>query len=128
MSTPTLQQNINQIQRALSTLRIPAAPGEYDLHKMIAQTLSAAGILAQHEVRLAPRCRIDFWVDGIGIEVKKGRPNRSNLLIQCRRYLSSPEVEALLLIVERSAFLPSRLCGKPVYTFELNRLWGVALP
>ncbi len=128
MSTLALQQNIDRIKQTLSTLRIPAIPGEYDLHNIINHTFAAAGIPARHEVKLAPRCRIDFWVDGIGIEVKKGRPNRISLIEQCRRYLSAPEVEALILVVERSAFLPNQLCGKPVHVFELNRLWGVALP
>ena len=78
--------------------------------------------------RLAPRCRVDFLVDGVGVEVKRGKPDKRRLAEQCRRYLSQDALEALILVVDTHVDLPGELCGKPVAVVALNRLWGIALP
>lgn len=113
---------------ALSTLRVPATGTEYDLHALIAASLERGGFVVSHEARLGPRCRIDFLVDGIGIEVKRGKIARRPLLAQCERYLSCGQLRALIVVGEKSLRLPETLCGKPLISFGVNRLWGVALP
>jgi len=113
---------------ALSALRIPPGTPELKMHARIAAGLEAAGIACIHEVKLAPRCRIDFLADGIGIEVKCGKPSRRALLRQLGRYAACKEIHALILVVERSANLPAHVGGKPCYCLSMNRLWGIALP
>jgi len=113
---------------ALSAIRLPAAPTELEIHALVAAALRDGGFAVSHEVRLGPRCRIDFMVGAIGLEIKKGRPQRAALMRQAARYLAQPGVEALVLVVERSAVLPGAIGGKPVVVYGLNRLWGVALP
>ena len=98
------------------------------MHARIAAGLEAAGIVCAHEVKLAPRCRIDFLADGIGIEVKRGKPSRRALLRQLGRYAGCESVRALILVAERGANLPVRVGGKPCYCLSMNRLWGIALP
>lgn len=122
------RQAIDAVCAALSTLRVPATPGEYDLHRMIGAALSAAGLPAAHEARLAPRCRVDFWLDGVGIEVKQGPQNVKKLRAQAERYLALEEVEALIVVSTRGVHLPALLLGKPLIIYGLNRLWGVSLP
>ncbi len=117
-----------RILSALEGVRAPAQPGEYDLHSLIAAALSGAGISCAHEHRLAPRCRIDFLAEGVGIEVKKGRPDRNQLSRQIARYLASDELEALIVVTQRAVPLPDEIGGKRVRLVSLNRLWGVALP
>lgn len=119
---------MEEIFLALQSLRVPAVPGEYDLHLMIAQALTRAGIVYHHEYRLAPRRRIDFLIGRIGLEVKKSRPASRALVLQLRRYLESEEVDALIVVAQKSVPLPQTILGKPVFQFPLNRLWGVALP
>ena len=124
----TTRQKLNRLTRTLSTLRISFADSEYQLHDQIAAALTGGGFVVQHEAVLAPRCRIDFLVDGIGIEVKRGKPQKAALMKQCSRYLESEKLEALILVLDTSASMPGELGGKPLITFGLNRLWGVALP
>ena len=119
---------LSSLKRALETLRIPLTDSEYQLHELIAAALHDGGFVVRHEVPIAPRCRIDFLVDGVGIEVKRGKPDRRRLLAQCRRYLEQPALEALILVVDTRVALPDALCGKPVVVVGLNRLWGIALP
>lgn len=119
---------IAAIVDALSTLRTPAQPGEYDIHTQIAEALTASGLDFQHEYKLAPRCRIDFIVGRVGIEVKKGRPIASALTKQLRRYLASDALDAVLVVTQRALPLPDAIDGKPVHVLSLNRLWGIALP
>jgi len=116
------------IERALASVRMPARPEEYDIHAAVARALADAGLAFEHEVRLGPRCRIDFRVGRVGIEVKKGRPAPSALTRQLRRYLASDALDGVVVVVQRATALPSTIAGKPVCLISLNRLWGVALP
>lgn len=117
-----------EVLRALSTLRASAMPGEYDLHRLVAEALKAAGLPCIHEYRLAPRRRIDFFVGGVGVEIKKGRPNARELLRQVERYLACDELREIIVVTQKDTPLPARVLGKRVTCISLNRLWGVALP
>ncbi len=119
---------LRRIELALSAIRVPAVPGEYDIHALIGDALAADGIAFTHEAPLAPRCRIDFLADGVGIEVKKGKPVRSAVQRQLLRYLASDRLEAVVLVSEKEVRLPATLLGKPVRTLSLSRFWGIALP
>ena len=120
---------LGPVIRALETVRVPVTESEYQIHTLIAAALSGGGFSVRHEVRIAPRCRIDFVAAGnIGIEVKRGKPDRASLIRQCGRYLSSDEIEALIVVVDTRVSLPDRICLKPVRVLGLNRLWGIALP
>ncbi len=122
-----MENRLMDVTRALMRLRAPFCQGEYDLHALAASALREAGIPFLHEVRLAPRCRIDFLADTVGIEVKKGKPERRQLLHQLERYAGSPRIESLVVLVERAADLPGEILGKPCVTLSINRLWGIAL-
>ena len=124
----SVEREIKAIVKALSAVRMPAQPEEYDIHTQIAGALAKSGIDFEHEFRLAPRCRIDFRVGRVGIEVKKGRPVPSELAKQLGRYLASEELDAAVVVMQRAVPLPGVISGKPVRVVSLNRLWGVALP
>ena len=83
---------------AISRVRVPAMPGEYDLHSMIAAALDGAEIPYEHEFRLAPRCRLDFMCAGVAVEVKKGRPDGRELVRQLTRYMEKDEVREMLVV------------------------------
>lgn len=119
---------LEQVEKALAVLRVSPTPGEYDLHRLVAGALEAADLQYRHEVALGPRCRIDFLVGNVGIEIKKGHVNARRLRAQAEKYLAFEEVGALMLVTMGSAALPGVLMGKKVRVFGLNRLWGVSLP
>ena len=121
-------ERIERIIDALAAVRMSAQPEEYDIHAQVASALGAAGLPYEHEHKLGPRCRIDFKVGRVGIEVKKGRPASSDLARQLGRYLASDELDAVIVVAQRVTRVPESICGKPVYLISLNRLWGVALP
>lgn len=123
-----VEREIARVADALAALRVPAEPGEYDIHGEIAAALAAAGLCYDHEYRLGPRCRVDFRVGRIGIEVKKGRPAAAALHRQLARYLAFDALDAVVVITQKHTPLPERIGGKPVLQISLNRLWGVALP
>ena len=128
MTNTNLIGDLQKICEALGSLRMPAMPGEYDIHEQITCALNRRSLNFEHEYRLGPRCRIDFWVGRIGIEVKKGRPSSSELIRQLRRYLASDALDAVVVVTQRNVNLPATIDGKPVYIISINRLWGVALP
>lgn len=123
-----LETEVGRILDALRRIRVPAVPGEYDIHALIAAALEDANIPFAHEVPLAPGRRADFLAGSVVIEVKKGRPQRARLAEQAAKYLSSPRVEALVVVSQRRAEIPGFIGGKPVYSLALERLWGVSLP
>ena len=55
---------------ALKKIRAPLPRDEYDLHGLVARALQDGEISFIHEATLAPRCRIDFLCDDVGVEVK----------------------------------------------------------
>ena len=112
---------------AISALRAPLQQGEYDLHRLVMDALDAASIPWVHEVKLAPRCRIDLMCGSVGIEIKRGKPQRGKLVEQLTRYARCDRVQGLILVAERSVDLPRSICGKPLRVVCLNRLWGIAL-
>ena len=113
---------------ALKELRSPFALYEMDIHEMVAKRLSEAGVPFVHEAKLAPGCRIDYLVDAIGIEIKKGKPDASAVKKQLMRYAACDGVEAIVLLSQRRIAVPSMVLGKSVHVIVLNQLWGVALP
>ena len=113
---------------ALKELRSPFALYETDLHAMVQKGLADAGLSYQHEARIGPGCRIDYLVEGVGVEIKKGKPDAKALVRQLMRYAACEEVQALIVLCPRSVALPKTVCGKPVHVLVLNQLWGVALP
>lgn len=118
---------MNDVLSALKTIRAPIQQGEYDLHRLVMDALAAHGIPVEHEVPLAPRCRIDLMCGGVGVEIKRGKPVRGRLIDQLTRYARCDRVESLILVAERSVDLPRLIAGKPVQVVCLNRLWGIAL-
>ena len=119
---------VTRVICAISSVRVPARPGEYDIHGMIAAALEGEGLAFAHEYRLGPRKRVDFMCGSVAVEVKKGRPQRTQLVSQLARYMESPEVSALVVVMQRRVALPEMIHGKKVHVVSLNMLWGVALP
>ena len=117
-----------RVVRALQTIRCGAAATEEELHAQVAHALQQSGLEARHEVRLAPRCRIDFMSGGVGIEIKKKRPERAKLIAQLTRYAACEQVEALVVAAPRGVKLPDTIAGKAVTLVSLERLWGISLP
>ncbi len=118
---------MDRVHEALNRIRAPIQQGEYDLHRLVMDALAAAGISVQHEVKLAPRCRIDLMCGDIGIEVKRGKPEPKRIVQQLSRYADCEQVAGLILVTERTVAVPRTICGKPVRVVCLNRLWGIAL-
>ena len=114
--------------QALLTIRCGAACTEEELHAQALGALSAAGLEPCHEVRLSPRCRIDVMCGGVGIEIKKSRPQRAALLRQLERYAACVQVESLVVVAPRGVDLPRTIGGKRVTMLGLERLWGISLP
>ena len=113
---------------ALRSIRCGAACTEEELHALALAALGAAGLSPRHEVRLAPRCRIDILCGGVGIEIKKSRPQRAVLLRQIARYAACEPVESLVVVAPRGVDLPRTVGGKRVTMLGLERLWGISLP
>ncbi|MDO4483330.1 MAG: hypothetical protein Q4C54_02495 [Clostridia bacterium] len=118
---------MDEIIATLKTIRAPIQQGEYDLHQIVMDTLAARGIPFVHEAKLGPRCRIDLLCGGVGLEIKRGKPDRKKLISQLTRYAGCDGITALVAVCEGSVALPRTLCGKPVAAICLNKLWGIAL-
>lgn len=113
---------------SLRALRANPVSSEYEIHDAIKRIFQADGIPFQHEVKLSEGCRIDFVVDAIGIEVKRGKPRSQAVMQQLMRYAAHPDIAALVLVVERNIWaLPRTVLGKPVHFLSLNANWGVAI-
>ena len=66
--------------------------------------------------------------DGVGLEIKKNKPQRAALLAQLERYAACPQVDELIVIAPRGVSVPKMIGGKRVTMLALERLWGISLP
>lgn len=121
---------MEQIIKALESLRIGLVIEETDLQAQIALVLLQHGISFEREYMLGQGNRIDFYAaGGIGIEVKKGKPNRTRLLAQINRYAAFDDITAVIIVVETSLRDPIDRAqnGTPCAVIGLQKLWGIAL-
>ena len=118
----------SRVLQALGHIRCAPAGSEMDLHAQAAQALLDAGIAAEHEAVLGPRCRIDFLAGEIGIEIKKSRPQPAALKRQLVRYAQCDMIGELIVVAPCGVNLPPRIGGKRVTMLSLERLWGISLP
>lgn len=115
------------ILKILGQIRSVYFRDEYAIQKRIAELLTANDVQFQAEYPLDKRNRVDFLAGGVLIEVKAGKPNSHRLANQVERYAQFPEVEAVVIVVERNVFhVPSCVNGKPVHYVSLSSNWGVA--
>ena len=116
------------IVAALRQIRLRRAGEEiYYIHPRIAEVLDRAGLCYKHEVRIDPRMRLDFLLDGIVIEAKRQRPDPYRLLKQLEKYTGSDQVAGVVVVAERSVPVPSEINGKPIRFLSLDSLWGIAV-
>lgn len=65
---------------------------------------------------------IDFFIDGIGIEVKiKG--GKMSIYKQCERYCKDDKITSLILVTNRSMGFPKKINGKDCYYLNLGKAW-----
>ncbi|WP_127580917.1 hypothetical protein [Paenibacillus koleovorans] len=112
---------------AIRSVRIPPINYETEIHSAVRDALISHGIHFDHEVKLAPRNRIDFLThDQIGIEVKKGKPYSQAVFNQLERYAVFSEVQGIILVIQRYQDVPEEVNGKPCISIGLNKLWGIS--
>lgn len=116
------------IIEAVSRLRITKRNlEEKEIQNLVEKALKENNIDFEKEKNLAPRNRVDLFIDGIVVEIKKRRPPRTQVINQLTRYTSLPMVREVVLILERYMDLPEKINGKSVSVVSLNKLWGMAL-
>lgn len=121
-----MKAHLDKIVAALGNLRLHATASEQHIHWEIGAALDRAGIPHKHEVKIAPRCRVDFLCDGgVAIEVKRGKPHTGRVEAQVARYAASPLVAAVVLVLERNLIhTPAGANRKPVRVVSLANNWG----
>jgi hypothetical protein len=110
---------LNRIVSALSNSRF-RFNSEDELHQGIAQVLAQHQFNAKHEAELTAAERIDFLIDGIGIEIKIDG-SRAAVIRQVHRYAQIHEIKALILITSktRHSDMPETINNKPLRVINL---------
>lgn len=93
---------------------------EAKLQEGLETLFAVEGIEFSREVRLGERARIDFLIEGVGLEVKvaggQGKVER-----QLTRYSKFEQIEGLVLVTNRLRHkFPSELNGKPLEVVYLT--------
>lgn len=87
----------------------------------IENDLISFGVNYSREYRLSSSDRIDFFIDGIGIEVKL-YTSLTKMTRQLYRYASHDEIKALVLVTvdPKLVRVPNTINGKPVEVIVLS--------
>jgi hypothetical protein len=92
---------------------------ELELHELLGETLTMAGVAFEREVVIAGGGRVDILALGIAIEVKVDG-SASQVLRQLQRYARCDDVDGILLVTSRARhWVPEELAGKPVAAVSL---------
>lgn len=120
---------VNEVISILKNLRVNGIYEEYEIQNEIYKTFNQYSIDVIKEYKLGCKNRIDFFLpqQGIGIEVKKGKPGKKKVIDQLERYAVFKEITTLILVVERNMDVPKMINGKPCFSIGLNKQWGIAL-
>lgn len=124
---PCLHCIVNATVRALRTIRAGTAMSEQDeLHPKVEEAIKLVGLPYEHEKRVAPRCRVDFWIEGVVVEIKRARPNMVRLEAQVARYADAG-AKGLIIVTERGLGLPLMIGGVLVRGVALEANWGITV-
>jgi len=95
---------------------------EKRLQQEISEVFLRAGMEVLREFSLDAKNRVDFFVNGIAIEIKvKG--TAAATLAQIERYSKFESVKELLLVTTKSHPVPARVNGKPLFVVRLGYSW-----
>lgn len=113
---PALRDRLSAVCACLRKYRYDAS-SEVAFQTGVSRALELGRFIFAREVRLGPRDRIDFLVDGgVGLELKiNGAP--SEVTRQLSRYAESEQIAALVLVTTRALhrMQPGTLLGKPLH-------------
>ena len=120
----SLHMRLSALSKLLGGFRYRYA-SEEKLHAVMGGLMREAGHTFQHEYRLDQHNRVDFWLDGLVIEVKVDG-SIGDAMRQVERYIGLPQVQGVLLagtpswastpLLKRPAFH-----GKPFHMVRLQR-------
>jgi len=120
-------RRVEQLVEILRSIRFPFLTEEAQIHEIIANALKEAKLDYTHEYKLGTHARIDFFVDGVGIEIKKGRVSRAALLVQLRKYAVYDVLCAIIVVTQQGISLPKSICHKPIVSIHMYQSWSVSL-
>lgn len=112
---------VQRVVTALRSTRIDLS-NEKRTQNDIADALSRYGIVHLREYRLSSADIVDFFIDGVGLEVKL-KARKMTIYRQLRCYAMYPKITALILVTNTSMGLPEVIEGKPVYVFKMGEAW-----
>lgn len=94
---------------------------EKDLQDKVEDVLKSHGVAYKREYRLSSSDIVDFFIDGLAVELKvKGHP--VSVYKQCSRYCEHESVKELLLVTSKSFALPDIINSKSVSVYYLSAL------
>ncbi len=120
-------EHIKDVLSVLLGIRLSRRMDEQEIHTEIMRAFDFRNIPYQHEYKLIPHKRFDFWLDGIVLEIKKEKPSKITLLNQLNKYTKEEQVKAIIVVMEKAMVLPKMLNQKPIYIISLNANWGIAI-
>lgn len=110
-----------KIIHMLSGTRFPLN-AEKDLQSAIESWFRTNHVDHIREHRLDPKNILDFYINGIAIEVKI-RGSSMEIYRQCARYCKFDQVKSMILVTNRSMGFPKEINGKPCYVLNLGKAW-----
>lgn len=113
-----------ELVRVLSRHRFDLADEkacQAEIHTVLTEAFPERSVQRERHVGLAEI--VDFYVDGVAIEVKMNRAQAAAIIRQIKRYAKRPDVTAVIVATNKALQLPKAIEGKPIYGVSLGRAW-----
>lgn len=114
--------SLDTLLACLRSSRFPLG-SEVKTQEAIENALTAAGIDHCREFRLSSEDRVDFFVNGVAVEIKVRADSARAIFRQVERYARHDIVTAIVLVSNKPMGLPTEINGKPAYFVNLARTW-----
>lgn len=113
------------VKTIITLLRLSRADlsSEKDLQRDIESLFKSNLPKFDREFRLNNADIIDFFVDGVGIEVKLHGSNKQAIYRQLCRYAKHDAIQCLILVTNMSMGLPLTIEGKPAFYVNMSEGW-----
>lgn len=116
-----MKEKVQEIINILKSQKLSITT-EKELQREIEMLFKDNGLDFEREYRLDNKNIVDFYIDGLSIEVKI-KAGKKAIYKQCERYCNFHDTKALLLITNTSMGFPEQINNKDCYLFSLGESW-----
>lgn len=117
-----MSETVQQVAKILRSAKLDLS-SEKAVQEGIESLLKRESMMFDREFRLSDSDIIDFFIYGVGVEVKINSRNKVKIFRQLERYAKHEQITSLILVTSHPMGLPETIMGKDAYLINISAGW-----